>query len=605
LVKVPLLGLLIAVRGPLVEALRTPGQQPTKLGNASAPVNSTAAQVRKEPETRARVALQVSYTRPDPTSLGIIDAGTRELSRALQEHQEAASARKTFSVPWYGWVIFALLLTLLGVIGLGLGIAISVYILGTALPWRRNEAAKLKEAAKEVDEGGGLGVRDWASSAVQGVATRFGRGSRGEDGTTPAQAAQARDRNAVGLLPGGSCMPCLTDQCGNLFTKAVRRTINSVDKKVLGVSVSTGNVRVNPRSGLVEVQDIILDNPEGYYSEYLVKIKKLTLQISMAKYIFSRGKTVIVESLDVSDVEIIYERALTTSNIDYVIHCMNNETPEETVTGALLGTATAAVGAASAAVGAAGASASAAVGSSLQPDMGSGHGPTDSQIPPLSKRLMHPEGVGVFVPRMARSSLRLVKDTAGGVVETATNVVGTAACAGASAVTGAAMAVETGINTGARGILSGGRAIADTTTAAVGSAACAVGLYTADPEADEAEIVAEVSTPKRKNKATQGLRVKRLSIRNVGMVLASNMLAGKGLRVVCGDITYEDFTNEVAMNSGLDIVRFLLKSTLLSALKSVSSLGDFTLETTSRCLQLGRTVADEVKHGAAMAVTMM
>mmetsp|Transcript_80244 Transcript_80244/g.221894 ORF Transcript_80244/g.221894 Transcript_80244/m.221894 type:complete len:666 (-) Transcript_80244:136-2133(-) len=589
-------------QGPAPAASEGAAEAVVRLAEVSAsPAPGFAAKAVVAPsedrQAMARIALQESFTQPDPTALGILDSGAL---LAAKDQLQRVVYQRLFHVPWWGWLIFAGILVFMSASAFGLGTWYS-----------RSGVGKLDRFSpgESTDLGGG-GIRGLAKLAGQAAADRLTRPSLASSSSAAAlpaaqerrsllaltdQRGSSKDSAAAPQVPfvtpavssaassRGKCLPCLPHQCGNLFTKAVRKAIASVDKKVLGVQLSVGHVHVNARSGLVEVHDVILYNPEGYHSEYLLKVKRLVMQISMAKYIFSRGKNVIVENLDIVDVDVIYEKALTTSNIEYVINfaTARGEGEEEegggTVTGSILG-----------AIADTTSTVTAAAGSGARASL------TRLDSAKLMRRAtesLQTVAEGIPARRVAGSGAAAVTDTVTDVVETGAGAVGLGVLAATSAVASTAMALETGLTSGARGITSTATSATASATRMVGGA---VGLDIGASSSSGAPAPsAEAAAAAAKQKPDVVL--KRLSITGIGVMLASNMVGGRGVRFSCGDIVYQDFTSEVAVAGGLDIVRYLLKTVLLNAIKSMASIGDFTLDTTNRVLNIGRAVTEEVR----------
>lgn len=106
---------------------------------------------------------------------------------------------------------------------------------------------------------------------------------------------------------------------GRILGKTVEGAIETYDQSVLGVDVNIEDLRLNPCTGVMEVTDMVINNPEGYKSEYLLKAGKVLLDLNMCKLACSCGKKVVVDKLIFKDVDVIYEKAWTTSNVNQII----------------------------------------------------------------------------------------------------------------------------------------------------------------------------------------------------------------------------------------------------------------------------------------------
>jgi len=507
--------------------------------------------------TAALLAIEESFIQPEPTVLGLPDYPNRP--RVGKERLKAVNAERKFVVPWLGWLIFAIILTVVACVFFGLG------------SWYRQYRTQAKA-------GQGAGVPDRMKGTLQEEGTKQLSGQ--EDPATlqdvisdPSRRRRHRDSSSAF---NSNCLPCVGQQCGTLFNRAVKQALSSLlDKQVLGVAVQVGNVRVNARSGSVTIEGLVLQNPEGYHSEYFLRVEKLLLQVSMAKYIFSRGKNVVIGRLAISGVEVNYEKALTTSNVEHVLRHVSKRGEEEgtsqaTVTSAVLGAlATGTTGAMSVAGGTADV-------------LGVG----DRTMGMLSdaSTAVRSASRASMVGRIAGDATAAVAGTVTDVLKGGAGVLGTGLAAGTAVV----QTVESGALSGVRRATVGGLGLLTDAGRAVG-----VGSSSAEQESPTA-----AESPRDKG----GVTVKRLDVTNLGVTMASNLVGGCGMRLQCADLCYEDFTAEAKVSAGTDIVKFILQSTLLSALGSLSSLGDFTLGASARAFTLGRSMTKEVLDSATRAV---
>lgn len=113
----------------------------------------------------------------------------------------------------------------------------------------------------------------------------------------------------------------------NLLGRAVRSLVKNFDAKALGVKVDIGDIEIDALHGKIAVDNVVITNPEGYYSEYLLRSGKMIVEVSLPVLLKSAGKTVEVKEVDLQDVDVIYETGLTTSNIDDVMKKLQSLNP--------------------------------------------------------------------------------------------------------------------------------------------------------------------------------------------------------------------------------------------------------------------------------------
>jgi len=103
--------------------------------------------------------------------------------------------------------------------------------------------------------------------------------------------------------------------------------VKNFDAKALGVKVDIGDIEIDALHGKIAVDNVVVTNPEGYYSEYLLRSGKMIVEVSLPVLLKSAGKTVEVKEVDLQDVDVIYETGLTTSNIDDVMKKLQSLNP--------------------------------------------------------------------------------------------------------------------------------------------------------------------------------------------------------------------------------------------------------------------------------------
>jgi len=104
------------------------------------------------------------------------------------------------------------------------------------------------------------------------------------------------------------------------FAGAVlKKWLMAYDTSFLGVEVYVDRIALNPFMGTVLVQNMTLGNPEGYTSEYLAKVNELYVNVNMGESVRSLGHRLTLDQAHVRGVDVVFERALTTSNVEDVL----------------------------------------------------------------------------------------------------------------------------------------------------------------------------------------------------------------------------------------------------------------------------------------------
>eukprot|EP00439_Symbiodinium_sp_Y106_P049385 s266_g6.t1 len=94
---------------------------------------------------------------------------------------------------------------------------------------------------------------------------------------------------------------------GNLLGGLVESFVEKFDQSFLGVETDFGAVKVIVHEGVIEVHDLTIYNPPGYWSDYFLHIGRTLVDIDMATYIASFGKHVVIEKVQLQDVDVIWE----------------------------------------------------------------------------------------------------------------------------------------------------------------------------------------------------------------------------------------------------------------------------------------------------------
>ncbi|CAJ1431203.1 unnamed protein product [Effrenium voratum] len=111
----------------------------------------------------------------------------------------------------------------------------------------------------------------------------------------------------------------------NLMGSAMKSLLQRFDSSVLGAEVELGELSMNAFTGKIELSGLTIHNPEGFNSEYLMKAGEVIIDLDLQELIMSRGKKIEIQEVMFKDVDVIYEKSLTTSNVDTVLLKLNGE----------------------------------------------------------------------------------------------------------------------------------------------------------------------------------------------------------------------------------------------------------------------------------------
>eukprot|EP00408_Alexandrium_pacificum_P061317 CAMPEP_0171170180 /NCGR_PEP_ID=MMETSP0790-20130122/8584_1 /TAXON_ID=2925 /ORGANISM="Alexandrium catenella, Strain OF101" /LENGTH=445 /DNA_ID=CAMNT_0011635025 /DNA_START=95 /DNA_END=1432 /DNA_ORIENTATION=+ len=112
---------------------------------------------------------------------------------------------------------------------------------------------------------------------------------------------------------------------GNILGALVQRMVAGFDEGLLGVKVQTESLKLEPISGVVEVHGLKVGNPHGFRSAHLLRANKVVLRVNMARLVTSLGGVVEVDEVELDDVDVIYEKALRSSNLSTLLHHLEGD----------------------------------------------------------------------------------------------------------------------------------------------------------------------------------------------------------------------------------------------------------------------------------------
>lgn len=111
-------------------------------------------------------------------------------------------------------------------------------------------------------------------------------------------------------------VPLVFHAHGRSIVRALECASDYCDRAGLGVDVDLGKVSANLGDGVVFVHGMTIFNPPGYSSEYLLKVKKVKLELSLSQFFWSNFRTVVIEKLVLRGVDIVYDKSWRSSNVN-------------------------------------------------------------------------------------------------------------------------------------------------------------------------------------------------------------------------------------------------------------------------------------------------
>lgn len=106
----------------------------------------------------------------------------------------------------------------------------------------------------------------------------------------------------------------------------IRTAVVTAGPRIMGVPVELERVRVNPLSGTVHVQGLVIGNPEGFKTSSAMELGELRVRIDMGS-LFS--DPVVIREIFVSDPRITYEQGLRANNLSRLQAQLAEAAPEK------------------------------------------------------------------------------------------------------------------------------------------------------------------------------------------------------------------------------------------------------------------------------------
>ncbi|CAJ1342543.1 unnamed protein product [Effrenium voratum] len=96
----------------------------------------------------------------------------------------------------------------------------------------------------------------------------------------------------------------------------VKHWLMAYDVSFLGVEVTVGRIVINPWVGTLLVTSLDVGNPPGYNSDHMAKVGRIFIDVDMGALVKSFGHRLAIDKAEVRNVDVTYEQALTTSNVE-------------------------------------------------------------------------------------------------------------------------------------------------------------------------------------------------------------------------------------------------------------------------------------------------
>jgi hypothetical protein len=107
----------------------------------------------------------------------------------------------------------------------------------------------------------------------------------------------------------------ISNASAGMLENKIQAKAMEVGTETLGVPVQIGNVEIFAWKGQVEIHDVVIDNPVGYTSPYFLKTGKILVDVHTWKAVKSRGSDIHIEHVQVTCLDLQYERTWKSSNV--------------------------------------------------------------------------------------------------------------------------------------------------------------------------------------------------------------------------------------------------------------------------------------------------
>lgn len=105
--------------------------------------------------------------------------------------------------------------------------------------------------------------------------------------------------------------------------KTLEALVGELDRDNIGVDIEVKSSRISPCSGVVELYDLIVTNPVGYSSPYLMKSTRICIGVDALSVCNSyRKEEVRITKVVVHDLDVVMEKTRITSNAQEALDCL-------------------------------------------------------------------------------------------------------------------------------------------------------------------------------------------------------------------------------------------------------------------------------------------
>lgn len=94
--------------------------------------------------------------------------------------------------------------------------------------------------------------------------------------------------------------------------KGVKLAVETYGPGIVGAPVTVGSVMLAPWSGRGTIKDLVIGNPAGFKGAHALKVGSVAVRLKLSSL---AGDTIVVESVDVREPEILYEMGAGGSNL--------------------------------------------------------------------------------------------------------------------------------------------------------------------------------------------------------------------------------------------------------------------------------------------------
>jgi len=133
--------------------------------------------------------------------------------------------------------------------------------------------------------------------------------------------------SSFALWAGGAILLCVFLPVLSLIIAGclggvIKSSVEALDRKVIGVDVEIGRLSINPFQAYISVEDVTVNNPDGYQAPYLMKVEKIYVNIDAVALCRSCFRHIVVDDLVFTGLDVIYAKKLLSSNFNDVIDFM-------------------------------------------------------------------------------------------------------------------------------------------------------------------------------------------------------------------------------------------------------------------------------------------